>query len=458
MSAMTKDEVLTVLRDHADGIRSVGKLATKPDLSQAMQLRADDIERVIATIESLYARAQPSASSAPEAGKIDEAMVERACAFIAERDKLRWPQDYTPSEQEDSRCDVRDVLRAALEAAGLAGGRDALSELEWRIVANAGLNSGKRQVRWAHVQEITAHGSNFSADMCRRAGFDPDEETGGDTDRDDSDDDAHPESAASIEAAGLAGGDDALLAEFTRYQRHSKLISSALTEIMGRAALPDGWNECRKWVYETAQGAFRKVGNECASPPAHPESAARQEAVAWYCAGPGGGFVVWDRDLIEAKIAAHAAEHFHEPDDYTATALYTAPQPAPAQSEGEKPIPLDKCPITGRPFFMNIEHDELGCVPTYGGPFDSYTIPALVRDGSELRSERYDHEAGRWIEGGEPVLDIFTDDAKSEWADGLRAIAAAKRAATEPSKAEQPPAATQARPSTFTAHPTDWKL
>ncbi|WP_261986136.1 hypothetical protein [Escherichia fergusonii] len=33
----------------------------------------------------------------------------------------------------------------------------------------------------------------------------------------------------------------------------------------------------------------------------------------------------------------------------------------------------DICPITGRVFFMWIEHPTLGNVPTYGGPLDSYT-------------------------------------------------------------------------------------
>ncbi|ELI3913496.1 ead/Ea22-like family protein, partial [Escherichia coli] len=33
----------------------------------------------------------------------------------------------------------------------------------------------------------------------------------------------------------------------------------------------------------------------------------------------------------------------------------------------------DICPITGRAFFMWIEHPTLGNVPTYGGPLDSYT-------------------------------------------------------------------------------------
>lgn len=60
------------------------------------------------------------------------------------------------------------------------------------------------------------------------------------------------------------------------------------------------------------------------------------------------------------------------------------------------------CPFTGREFFMNVVHPELGEVPTYGGPFDSYTIPVPDEDGN-LRVERYDHDAGDWVEGGEPV-------------------------------------------------------
>lgn len=67
---------------------------------------------------------------------------------------------------------------------------------------------------------------------------------------------------------------------------------------------------------------------------------------------------------------------------------------------GEEP----PCPITGRPYFMHIEHPDLGDVATYGGPFDSYTTPAVDdSDGErELRCERYDHDRGEWIEGGEP--------------------------------------------------------
>lgn len=57
----------------------------------------------------------------------------------------------------------------------------------------------------------------------------------------------------------------------------------------------------------------------------------------------------------------------------------------------------DVCPITGLPFFMWIEHHETGQrVPTYGGPYDSYTIPVRDKDGSYCR-ERYDHDRGGWL-------------------------------------------------------------
>ncbi|EPB6420418.1 ead/Ea22-like family protein [Escherichia coli] len=57
----------------------------------------------------------------------------------------------------------------------------------------------------------------------------------------------------------------------------------------------------------------------------------------------------------------------------------------------------DNCPITGRAFFMWIEHPTLGNVPTYGGPLDSYTIPTKDGDG-EFSCERYDHDFGGWVE------------------------------------------------------------
>lgn len=76
-----------------------------------------------------------------------------------------------------------------------------------------------------------------------------------------------------------------------------------------------------------------------------------------------------------------------------------------------------KCPITGRPYFMHIEHPKLGLVPTYGGPFDSYTIPVPDGDESqkwherEMTCERYDHDAGSWVDCYESVpLRIIHED------------------------------------------------
>lgn len=51
---------------------------------------------------------------------------------------------------------------------------------------------------------------------------------------------------------------------------------------------------------------------------------------------------------------------------------------------------------------MWIEHPDEGLVPTYGGPFDSYTIPESDGDPNELERayyrRRYDHDLGGWTE------------------------------------------------------------
>ncbi|HAX3083128.1 TPA: hypothetical protein JWI13_004679 [Escherichia coli] len=67
------------------------------------------------------------------------------------------------------------------------------------------------------------------------------------------------------------------------------------------------------------------------------------------------------------------------------------------ESKLETALRPDICPITGRAFFMWIEHPTLGNVPTYGGPLDSYTIPTKDGDG-EFSCERYDHDFGGWVE------------------------------------------------------------
>lgn len=73
------------------------------------------------------------------------------------------------------------------------------------------------------------------------------------------------------------------------------------------------------------------------------------------------------------------------------------------------------CPVTFSRFFMWIEHPKKGWLPTYGGPFDSYTIPEpnydehkrpFARFDVEYTQERYDHDAGMWVES--ETVDIRT--------------------------------------------------
>lgn len=71
----------------------------------------------------------------------------------------------------------------------------------------------------------------------------------------------------------------------------------------------------------------------------------------------------------------------------------------------------DICPITGRAFFMWIDHPKLGNVPTYGGPLDSYTIPTKDGDG-EFSCERYDHDFGGWVES--ECLGLYLIDDKEQ--------------------------------------------
>lgn len=68
------------------------------------------------------------------------------------------------------------------------------------------------------------------------------------------------------------------------------------------------------------------------------------------------------------------------------------------------------CPITLLPFFMWISHPDLGIVPTYGGPYDSYTIPEpelselpCKRFEVSYYRHRYDHDLGGWHDGVEQV-------------------------------------------------------
>lgn len=74
------------------------------------------------------------------------------------------------------------------------------------------------------------------------------------------------------------------------------------------------------------------------------------------------------------------------------------------------------CPITLRPFFMWIEHPDKGMVPTYGGPYDSFTIPEPKlpeRDTEfhdiEFSCHHYDHDKGGWSDDEDPCMRIVTE-------------------------------------------------
>ncbi len=98
---------------------------------------------------------------------------------------------------------------------------------------------------------------------------------------------------------------------------------------------------------------------------------------------------------IRAKQEAKNALHFDTP----------LPGNAARQPVGEPagPVGLNECPITGLPFYDNMEHPEHGLIAMYGGPLDVYSIPRLDRTDDELRVERYDLDADGWVEGGEPM-------------------------------------------------------
>ena len=69
----------------------------------------------------------------------------------------------------------------------------------------------------------------------------------------------------------------------------------------------------------------------------------------------------------------------------------------PEQLTDEQRWCPDVDPITRYPLFMWISHPELGYVPIYGGPYDSYTLTERDSNGEFFR-HRYDHDFGGWVE------------------------------------------------------------
>ncbi len=107
---------------------------------------------------------------------------------------------------------------------------------------------------------------------------------------------------------------------------------------------------------------------------------------------------------------------------------------APVAGEAKEDLAPPKCPITGRPFFMAIKHPELGMVPTYGGPYDSYTIPYMDGEDSqpwherELLVRRYDHDLGGWRDDEVIPLLVIHEDVLHELQDAAPQASEAEQA------------------------------
>lgn len=86
-----------------------------------------------------------------------------------------------------------------------------------------------------------------------------------------------------------------------------------------------------------------------------------------------------------------------------------------AQLSAAKRCWPEKCPITRRDFFMEIDG-----VPTYGGPYDSYTIPEMLGTPDqpwherELFVRRFDHDRGHWVDDEVIGLRVIHDGVLDE--------------------------------------------
>lgn len=88
----------------------------------------------------------------------------------------------------------------------------------------------------------------------------------------------------------------------------------------------------------------------------------------------------------------------------------------------ERVIAPDRCPLTGLPFFMAIDG-----IATYGGPYDSYTIPTRDDDETYTRSH-YDHDEGGWSEDERIGLTVLSEEAEEARGEAIaRADAAEAR-------------------------------
>jgi hypothetical protein len=92
---------------------------------------------------------------------------------------------------------------------------------------------------------------------------------------------------------------------------------------------------------------------------------------------------------------------------------FIAGQQNPAESALRQCVP-DVDPVTGDPFFMFIENGDGKMVPTYGGPFNSYTLAEResVDDNGICRflRECYDHDEGAWRDSLESLDMVLVNE------------------------------------------------
>ncbi|MFJ5472746.1 hypothetical protein [Pectobacterium carotovorum] len=84
--------------------------------------------------------------------------------------------------------------------------------------------------------------------------------------------------------------------------------------------------------------------------------------------------------------------------------VFSRPVPPAASQPAARCWCPDVDPITGLKLFLWINHPTLGYVPTYGGPFDSYTLTERDVNGEFCR-HRYDHDEGAWVDDEAVYLD-----------------------------------------------------
>ncbi|MCU1787716.1 hypothetical protein CUU54_02440 [Pectobacterium polaris] len=135
------------------------------------------------------------------------------------------------------------------------------------------------------------------------------------------------------------------------------------------------------------------MANELLSLRAQLEELGKQEPVAYGINIDGRNIYRDERSLPIYRGTGHEI-----------TPVYAEPVPqAVSQSSNARWCPSVD-PISGSKLFIWMEHPTLGCVPTYGGPYDSFTLTERDENGEFFR-HRYDHDEGAWVDDEAVYLD-----------------------------------------------------